>query len=272
MSTISPAIEIADTGAGRGRRLLVIGGRVALTLAVLLAWQVGADALGPLYLPAPRAVFARIVEIALNGVALHHTYATLRLSAIGFAIGCVAGIALPFLLRLSPRMTAAIEPYVMMSVGVPKYAMMPLFILWFGIHDAPKLVLVGVLVFYVVFIAVFAGIRNVDRRLIDMARIVGASEAAISREVIWNSLLPFFFAALKVALPRAVSAAIVGELLVGNEGLGRYIEQARQSTDTVGVFVGILYATALVLAINMILVYVDRRVQSWRPVDRDMVL
>jgi NitT/TauT family transport system permease protein len=149
---------------------------------------------------------------------------------------------------------------------------MPLFILWFGIHDAPKLVLVGVLVFYVVFIAVFAGIRNVDRRLVDMARIVGASEAAISREVIWNSLLPFFFAALKVALPRAVSAAIVGELLVGNEGLGRYIEQARQSTDTVGVFVGILYATALVLAINVILVYVDRRVQSWRPVERDMVL
>ena len=93
----------------------------------------------------------------------------------------------------------------------------------------------------------FAGIRNVDRRLIDMARVVGASEAAISREVIWNSLLPFFFAALKIALPRAVSAAIIGEFLVGNEGLGYLIEYSRQNFDTIGVFAGIVVATALVL-------------------------
>ena len=95
----------------------------------------------------------------------------------------------------------AVEPYIMASVGVPKYALVPLFILWFGIDDAPKLWLVGLLVFYPIFIAVFAGIRNVDRRLISMARVLGASEAAISREVIWNSLLPFFFAALKIAKP-----------------------------------------------------------------------
>ena len=79
----------------------------------------------------------------------------------------------------------------MASVGIPKYALVPLFILWFGIDDAPKLCDRRLLVFYIVFIAVFAGIRNVDRRLINMARIVGASERTISREVIWNSLLPF---------------------------------------------------------------------------------
>ena len=102
----------------------------------------------------------------------------------------------------------------MASMGIPKYALMPLLILWFGIDDAPKLVVVALLVFYIVFITVFAGIRNVDRRLINMARVVGASETAIAREVIWNSLLPFFFTGLKIALPRAVSAAIVGEFLV----------------------------------------------------------
>ena len=147
----------------------------------------------------------------------------------------------------------------MASVGIPKYALVPLFILWFGIDDAPKLVLVGLLVFYPVFIAVFAGIRNVDRRLIDMARVLGASEAAIAREVIWNSLMPFFFAALKIALPRAISAAIIGEFLVGNEGLGYLIEHSRQNFDTVGVFAGIVVATALVLVINAVLTAVDRR-------------
>ena len=181
-------------------------------------------------------------------------------------------MALPFVLRRMPRLTNAVEPYIMASVGVPKYALVPLFILWFGIDDAPKLWLVGLLVFYPVFIAVFAGIRNVDRRLIDMARIVGASEAAISREVIWNSLLPFFFAALKIALPRAVSAAIIGEFLVGNEGLGYMIEHSRQNFDTTGVFAGIVVATALVLVINAALVRIDRRFNAWRPTDRDMEL
>jgi NitT/TauT family transport system permease protein len=272
MSAITQAAEAVETGSRNARRWLVAGGRVALTLLLILVWQMLADALGPMFLPEPRVVFARTVDFTLSGEAVRHTLATLRLSAVGFIIGCAFGIAIPFALRLSPRLTSAIEPYVMMSVGVPKYAMMPLFILWFGIHDAPKLVLVAILVFYVVFIAVFAGIRSVDRRLVNMARIVGASEAAISREVIWNSLLPFFFAALKVALPRAVSAAIIGELLVGTEGLGRYIENSRQMTDTVGVFVGVIFATALVLAVNAVLVAVDRRVQAWRPVERDMAL
>src|SRR4030095_2844020 len=118
-----------------------------------------------------------------------HVYVTLRLAVIGFAIGCCFGIALPFALRRAPRLTAAIEPYIMASVGIPKYALVPLVILWFGIDAAPKLVLVALLVFYPVFIAVFAGIRNVDRRLIDMARVLGASEALIGREAICKSLL-----------------------------------------------------------------------------------
>jgi ABC-type nitrate/sulfonate/bicarbonate transport system permease component len=105
-----------------------------------------------------------------------------------------------------------------------------------------------------------------------MARIAGASEAMISREVIWNSLLPFFFAALKIALPRAVSAAIIGEFLVGNAGLGYLIEYSRQNFDTVGVFTGVTVATALVLVINALLVWVDHRINAWRPVEREMQL
>jgi NitT/TauT family transport system permease protein len=158
----------------------------------------------------------------------------------------------------------------MASVGVPKYALVPLYILWFGIDDAPQLWLIGLLVFYPVFIAVFAGIRNVDRHLINMARVMGASEAMISREVIWNSLLSFFFASLKIALPRAVSAAIIGEFLVGNEGLGYLIEYSRQNFDTTGVFMGIFVATALVLLINAVLVKLDRRINAWRPTEREM--
>ena len=256
----------------QARRHAVIAGRIVLGLMLLLAWKLGAELAGPLYVADPLKVAQRIVADTQSGTLLRHVYVTLRLSTLGFALGCAAGIALPFGLRRVPRLANAIEPYILASVGVPKYALVPLFILWFGIDDAPKLWLVGLLVFYPVFIAVFAGIRNVDRRLIDMARVAGASEARIAREVIWNSLTPFFFAALKIALPRAVSAAIIGEFLVGNEGLGFLIENSRQNFDTIGVFTGIVVATALVLVINAAVVAIDRRVNAWRPADREMEL
>jgi NitT/TauT family transport system permease protein len=270
MTTQGSVIDLAEPPPIKWRQHAVTLGRIGLALALLAAWKLGADAAGPLYAADPFKVLQRLAEDTMSGALPRHTYVTLRLAAIGFAIGCFFGVALPFVLRRLPRLTNAVEPYIMASVGVPKYALVPLFILWFGIDDAPKLWLVGLLVFYPVFIAVFAGIRNVDRRLIDMARIVGASEARISREVVWNSLLPFFFASLKIALPRAVSAAIIGEFLVGNEGLGYTIEYARQSFDTVGVFAGIVAATALVLVVNGVLVWIDRRVNAWRPTDRHM--
>jgi NitT/TauT family transport system permease protein len=270
MSAQDTALEIAQASQIRWRHHAVTAGRIGLALLLLLAWKIGAERAGPIYIADPFAVFQRIVTDTMSGVLLKDIYATLRLSAIGFAIGCFFGVALPFVLRRFPRLTNAIEPYIMASVGIPKYALVPLFILWFGIDDAPKLWLIGLLVFYPVFIAVFAGIRNVDRRLINMARVAGASEAMISREVIWNSLLSFFFASLKIALPRAVSAAIIGEFLVGNAGLGYMIEYSRQNFDTVGVFAGIVVATAIVLLINAALVWLDSRINAWRPTERDM--
>jgi NitT/TauT family transport system permease protein len=272
MTSSQSALDLAEPAPVRWRQYAVTLGRIGLALLLLVAWKIGADKAGPIYAADPFKVLQRIVDDTLSGALLRHTYVTLRLAAIGFAIGCFFGVALPFVLRRMPRLTNAVEPYIMASVGIPKYALVPLFILWFGIDDAPKLWLVGLLVFYVVFIAVFAGIRSVDRGLINMARVAGASEAAIAREVVWNSLLPFFFAALKIALPRAVSAAIIGEFLVGNEGLGYLIESSRQNFDTTGVFAGIVVATALVLVINALLVRLDRRFNAWRPTERHMDL
>ncbi len=210
--------------------------------------------------------------MAASGQLFTDILATMRVSVVGFVIGCICGVGLPFLLRLSPRVTAAVEPFIMASQGIPKYALTPWLILWFGIGDAPKVIVVTLFMFYITFITVFAGIRGVDQRLINMARIIGASERTIARKVIWISLLPFFFTGLKVALPRAVSAAIVGEFLVATEGVGFSIEHARQLSDTTGVFAGIVVAVALVLIINAVVNALERQALKWRPADRDMQL
>ena len=271
MSSAEITSELSESHA-IPRQWIVTAGRIALAVALLAAWEWGARAFGPLFFAPPLATAQRIVEMAGNGKLLTDTIATLRVSVLGFVIGCACGVSLPFLLRLSPRAAEAIEPFIMASMGIPKYALTPWLILWFGVGDAPKAIVVTLFVFYIVFVTVSAGVRSVDRRLIDMARILGASEGTIAREVIWISLLPFFFTGLKVALPRAVSAAIVGEFLVATEGVGFSIERARQLSDTTGVFAGIVVAVALVLAINAVVNVLERRALAWRPTDRDMQL
>ena len=270
MTSAHGTVSLVDAPRARWRPLAVRAGQVVLALLLLWLWKLAADRAGDAFFAQPAEVWTRVVDMARSGELWRHTYATLRISAIGFALGCFFGVLLPFLLRLVPRFTAAVEPYIMASVGIPKYALIPLFILWFGIDDAPKLWLIGLLVFYPLFIAVFAGIRSVDGRLVSMARVAGASEAWIAREVVWNSLLPFCFAGLRISLPRAVSAALIGEFLVGNEGIGWYIEHSRQQMDVTGAFTGVLVATALVLVINAALVWIDQRANAWRPVDREM--
>jgi NitT/TauT family transport system permease protein len=254
------------------RKAAVYGGRLAIVVALIAAWDYGARTLGRLFFAPPLDVLQRLVEIALSGQMFSDILATLRVSVAGFAIAAVLGVLLPFGLRRSQRATDAVEPYIMASMGIPKYALAPWLILWFGIGDLPKLVVVTLVVFYILFITTFAGIRGVDQRLIKMARIIGAGERVIAREIIWTSLLPFFFTGLKIAFPRAVSATIVGEFLVSTEGVGRYIEHARQVSDTTGVFAGIVVAIALVLAINGLVNLIERWALRWRPIEREMEL
>ncbi|HEY7665236.1 MAG TPA: ABC transporter permease [Xanthobacteraceae bacterium] len=265
----APMVSEAPVAA---RRWAVLGGRVLLAVLLVLGWELGARTLGSVFFAAPLDVVVRIAALAQSGQLAVDVASTLRVSALGFAIACAAGCLLPFLLRRSPRVSEAVEPYIMATMGIPKYALAPWLILWFGIGDLPKLVVVTLIVFYIIFITTTAGIRAVDQRLINMARVVGAGEAVIAREIIWKSLLPFFFTGLKVALPRAVSATIVGEFLVATEGVGHYIEYSRQISDTVGVFAGIVIAMALVLSINAVVNAVERRALAWRPVEREMEL
>jgi NitT/TauT family transport system permease protein len=270
MTTLDTLVQ-APSAPLISRKTAVILGQLGFAALLLLAWQWASDAFGMIFFAPPLAVLQRLYETFLSGEMFWHIVATLRVSAIGFVIALVAGLILPFLLRLSPRVTEAVEPYIMWSQGIPKYALAPWLILWFGIGDMPKIVIVVLMVFYVIFITTFAGIRAVDRRLVSMARMIGASESVISREVIWKSMQPFFYAGLKIALPRAVGATIVGEFLVSTQGVGYYIEHSRELSDTVGVFAGIVVATGLVLVINMIVERLERHALAWRPTDRDMV-
>jgi ABC-type nitrate/sulfonate/bicarbonate transport system permease component len=253
-------------------RSLVPLGRVAVGIAGILLWQLASKAMGAEWLPGPAAVTARIWQLTVSGELARDTLVTFWEAAAGMVLGGAAGAALPFILRLSPRLMTALDPLISAGFGLPKLALAPLFILWFGIGITTKVVFVASIVFFLMFYNGLAGILSVDPRLIAMLRVSGASEWVVSREVVWNTAKPFLFSGLKIALPRALSGAVVGEFIAADSGLGWYIQNERSLNDPTGVVAGAVVVTVLVMVVNAVLQRIQARSLSWRPVAKDMAI
>ena len=133
-----------------------------------------------------------------------------------------------------------------------------------------KVVFVAAVVFFFLFFNVMAGVRSIDPRLAAAVRVLGGREWTVTWEIAWHTALPYVFAGLKVALPRAISAAVVGEFIAADQGLGYYINNARAMADTVGLFTGVTVVTLLVLVIDAGLERLQARSLAWRPLARDV--
>jgi NitT/TauT family transport system permease protein len=238
--------------------------RAVLVLALLALWEAGHRALGTTYIAGPVEVAARVAGLFASGKVWPDLGATLLAAGLGFAIGWLLGFVLPVLLGFSARASDAVEPYVLFAMGIPLFALIPLLILWFGIGITPKVVIVVFMVFFIVFITTFTGLRGVDRRWLDMGRVMGATRWQLTTMISRHAMVPHLFAGLKIAVPRAISAAIVGEFLVADKGVGHYIENARQTADPVGVFAGIVLVMVLVLVSDLLLGRLQRHALRWQ--------
>jgi ABC-type nitrate/sulfonate/bicarbonate transport system permease component len=221
--------------------------------ALLAAWQFASAAVGEYWVPGIEAVAGRLWSEALKGALLVDLVATAQLFFAGTAIGLVVGCAFACALRLSPRIDAMLQPFITAVMSVPKLGLVPLLVLWFGTGWAPKVLLVALTVLFIVFSLTYSGLTTVDSRLVMTARVLGADALQITRNVVLPTVWPFVLTGLEVALPWAVSAALVAEYLSAKVGIGHGIEQARQMSDSVGVFYGIVLATVLVLFGNAVL-------------------
>jgi len=241
--------------------------RLLVALAALTAWQVAAVVFGPHWISPPLVTARRFGQLALNGELTRHAVYTLAAAAGGFAVGGVPGAVLPFALRRAPRLAAVLDPYLVAGYGMPKLALAPLFILWFGIGLASKVALVASIVFFLIFFSTAAGVRGTDVRLVAMARVAGASEQAVARHVVWPSAVPYVFAGLKISLSYAIGAAVVGELISSNRGLGYLIQAGANDFDTTTVFAALTALTLLIVGVNALVEATERRLLRWRPAD-----
>ena len=211
----------------RAKRNLVPVGRIALGIACLVLWQFGTQRDGTRVAAGPGRYAGAHLGAAVSGELARDTLVTFGEAAAGMILGGAAGAALPFLLRLSPRLMTALDPLISARSACPSSRSRRCSSCGSASALPTKVIFVASIVFFLLFYNGLAGILSVDPRLVAMLRVAGASEWVISREIVWNTTKPFLFSGLKIALPRALSGAVVGEFIAADSGLGWYIQHAR---------------------------------------------
>jgi NitT/TauT family transport system permease protein len=234
-------------------------------IALIVFWQWAAGRLiKEIYISKPTAVAQRLYEIFASGEIFPHLWTTGQELVLGYVIGVALGVVGGYALGRSPRLANVLEPYVMAFYGIPKIALAPLFIIWFGIGVWSKVALASIMVFFLVFYNVFSGVRGVDQELVNLTRVMGANERQLTRHVYLPAAAPYVMLGMRMAIPYSVIGVIVGEFTSSIQGLGLFIHEASATYDPAGVFAGITILLAFVIAANLLAGRLERRLLRWR--------
>jgi NitT/TauT family transport system permease protein len=265
-------VSAQDTGSPGSRATsgaMMVLWQVLLGLAVLLAWQGASGRLvDNFFISNPIDVAARLYRWTADGSIFAHVAATVYATAMGFMIGAIGGALLGVWLGVSPLASRLLNPYLNALNALPKVALAPLFVLWFGLGIESKIALAAVLVLFLVFLNTFAGVREVDQDLIDGARLMKATRAQVILKVIIPSAMSWVFAGLKIAMPYALIGAVLGEMIAANRGLGYLVQFSGSQFDTAGVFAVLFVIALLAVALNALVEQVQTRMERWRIVSR----
>lgn len=253
-----------SSGMARLRRS-ILAQRTALIVALLGLWELsGLFLFNPFWSSRPSLIFERIGAMALSGELWRHTSTTLEEAGIGLLLAAVVGIALGIALARAPHVAKVVEPIIMGLYGLPRVALAPLFILWFGIGLFSKVMMSFTMVVFVFILNVIEGVGTIDPDHLDLMHSMRASRLYQVRRVLLPAIVPWILASFRIGIGLALIGAVVGELIGANRGLGWYIQDAGGALDTTGVFSGLIVLMAIAMAANQIVAYVERKVLSWR--------
>jgi len=274
-----PVLNLAPGGAWRLRALGLqarldvpaLGLRRAATpLAILILWQ-AASSLGWLptrTIPAPLTVLEAARDLLVSGALIHHLSVSLLRVAAGLSLAIVAGTLLALAAGLSRAGEDLIDPTLQMARTLPFLALVPLFILWFGIGETPKVLLVALGATFPIYLNLFAGIRGADPKLVEVAATIGLPRAALIRHVILPSALPNFLTGLRYAIGIAWLSLVVGEQINADSGIGYLMMDARDFLRTDIIMVGLAVYALLGLASDQAVRALERNALAWRPAAR----
>jgi NitT/TauT family transport system permease protein len=238
---------------------------LALFVGVVVAWEAVSRIfrLPEFVLPAPTAIVE--VLIAHQASLAYAAFVTSQEVLWGFLLSAVIGAGVALVIARFAAFGLALYPLVVLLQNVPKVALAPLFILWFGFDLAPKVVLIVVIAFFPVAINMLVGLQTVDANLVALMRSVGASRNEILMRIQIPNSLPYLMAGLKVAVTLAVIGAIVGEFAGAQAGLGYMIQFASTQMQTSLVFAALVEVSVLGMLFYYVIEWIERRYIDWMP-------
>ncbi|MET0135195.1 MAG: ABC transporter permease [Kibdelosporangium sp.] len=242
--------------------------RVVLVAAVLVLWEIAADRwIDITFISRPSDIVGRLGDWIEDGTLWSNSWITIQEIVYGFLLGAAAGMLAGFVLASLSFAYRVLDPFMMALYSIPKVALAPLFIVWFGIGVHMKVLLAAATVFFLVFLNTAAGVREVDRGLVDAVRLMGGNRWHVLRKVVLPSSMTGVLTGLKVAVPYALIGAVIGELVASNRGLGYLINDAAAQFDTAGVFATLVVLSVIAGALNIVVNLIGKRVNRWKPID-----
>ncbi|MFT4090189.1 MAG: ABC transporter permease [Asticcacaulis sp.] len=236
-------------------------------ILLLLIWEVCARTglIPARILAAPSTVAGTLFEMILSGELPSNLLVSLGRAALGLGIGAGLGIVLGLIAGLSRQGEASIDPLMQIKRTIPVLALTPLFIVWFGIGEASKLALIAFATVFPVYLNLYGGIRQVDPRLLDMARSFGLSRFEIIRKVVLPAALPSLLIGLRYALSISILVLVVAEQINATAGLGYLVNNARDFMRTDIIVVCLMVYAVLGLLAEQLVKFIERQALVWRP-------
>lgn len=247
----------------KGRRLLGRVMPVLVLVALFAVWEAGCAtfAVPEFVLPRPSRVIATLIS-TFGPIWIHASH-TLLTTAAGFVLAVVVGVLLGILVGSSSLAYQGLYPLLIGFNSVPKVALVPVLVVWFGIGTVPAVLTAFMLSFFPVAVNVATGLATVEPELQDLLRSLGASRWDIIRKVGLPRSMPYFFASLKIAITLAFVGSVIAETLASNVGIGTLVEQASANFRIPLVFAGLFVVAAMGIAMYAIFAWLERRVTGW---------
>ena len=240
--------------------------RIVVAVVLLGLWEFGAGRLfDTFFFSSPSRIFAQVgIELISPGF-----YRDLGVTAVemvvGFAIGAGSGVVLGVLLARWAYAAKVLDPFLLALYSIPRIALAPMLIVWFGIGYSSKIFLGATLVFFITFFNTLSGIRAVDKALCDVARVMQASEWQVFRKVMLPSASSWIITSIKISLPFALVGVILGEFLVASEGLGYRLNTYSTNYKITGALAIVFLMMVIMLLLTSLTNAVEARVLRWRP-------
>lgn len=246
-------------------RLENLAMQVLLVALLLALWEYAADRWVPsLFISKPSKIGATMWAWTIDGTYVTNIWVTLQATVMGFVAGAVGGMISGYITGVWRRVGDVLEPIVTALYTLPRLALAPLFLLWFGLGMQFRVVFAATIVFFLVHYNTFYGIREVNGELISAVRIMGASRWQLARRVIIPSALTWVAAGLKISIPYALVGVVVAEMLAAKSGLGYLLSKNADQFAAHGTFAAIAGILAIALCIDALVDLLTHRALRWK--------